>query len=1063
MLGLQKQVRLMVTILLTLSVSMINCLDSFAQNNWDDTVLMQTFNSGEWDTFFTLAANNIAINGELQNWINAPENAAHRGLAYYYLGEACYNLAFNNVVNQRLYFNYAINLFRDAINTGLLQIPQRYFANYKQAWCYFRLAEICTPGQFEDVRGYLTNCLESLNQPPISNNEQIQTLRACSLYLLAEVNLRLATIEKFDHLRIRELSQQQISEIEQYLRSALARLDSINVAQVTSGELLYDRNQFERCIKLKKAEIYLEWGKLMLTLDPPDFNNSEAKLNQALDVLGNQQETQYNYFRGLVNIWRYFIGAIDKERAVNSAAQISIPHEREFYLAAIDFWDCNLAAQIFHQLASSNGGFFQSGLEEGAYWQAICQSLLGRDQLADLHINDQRHDLLNTYFNSQLCWSNSALKEDAKVKGFQIAYSGAVGNVHDLMADISQFTPLNEAVAEERNKLWAMVLNDLHMQFDQIATNQDLPRYYLRQAACSTGQERLKLAKRTIAVLDNLNALGYIKGNEYRFYRQIARYLIFTTMMHNSRIVDELEGIINDLSPLTDNYIEEGRYLSAICKINMQTYVPEDEIDYSIAMQRLEEIVASSGNVRALYYLGVAYRRMQDNRANSCFAAVIQKTRNIAEAASFYQDARAECPGCADIDLSNGFLIGNRQMTLNDLSFPCATLPDGIYLEQLSDRRYFLDEQIKMAKDFMKKYLLPHLSIYPSQHVLNGSYFAQRVFTDFNSGINDKKGIEFSGLCLNVLPDNINPIVRFDNIPLDPTNNIYIKERVIWNSSHTIKINADNYYPHFERHKFRGYPFDQEIKYRYLTKKVKAIPDAESEQICDLDTIDSNIIFIARSEKRMSSQVKQKLDLLDCRDYVFLPSQKCFLIVSAKRNCILKLNEGSTDFSAASDFIHKFNGQDSLNSPEGIAVTSKGDIYVADWANHRIVVFNSQGLYLRQFGKFSFDSNEEGDTANFIFPTRITIEEDSTGIQLNQQNQHINRDAFLLITDRCGIHRVNLEGIYIEPIISWGSEELRNGAIYAAFSTGYGEDCKLVISYREKTKQALKKFAFTSH
>ena len=42
------------------------------------------------------------------------------------------------------------------------------------------------------------------------------------------------------------------------------------------------------------------------------------------------------------------------------------------------------------------------------------------------------------------------------------------------------------------------------------------------------------------------------------------------------------------------------------------------------------------------------------------------------------------------------------------------------------------------------------------------------------------------------------------------------------------------------------------------------------------------------------------------------------------------------------------NGQ--FLGPAGAAIDVAGDVFVADYSNHRVQVFNSAGVYLRQFG-----------------------------------------------------------------------------------------------------------------
>ncbi|KAL9958023.1 hypothetical protein ACROYT_G034984 [Oculina patagonica] len=58
-----------------------------------------------------------------------------------------------------------------------------------------------------------------------------------------------------------------------------------------------------------------------------------------------------------------------------------------------------------------------------------------------------------------------------------------------------------------------------------------------------------------------------------------------------------------------------------------------------------------------------------------------------------------------------------------------------------------------------------------------------------------------------------------------------------------------------------------------------------------------------------------------------------------------------------------------LNHPWGVAVNSKDEIAVSDHRNHRVQIFDSNGIYLRSFGR---EGNKAGE---FNYPTGITFHE----------------------------------------------------------------------------------------
>ena len=72
--------------------------------------------------------------------------------------------------------------------------------------------------------------------------------------------------------------------------------------------------------------------------------------------------------------------------------------------------------------------------------------------------------------------------------------------------------------------------------------------------------------------------------------------------------------------------------------------------------------------------------------------------------------------------------------------------------------------------------------------------------------------------------------------------------------------------------------------------------------------------------------------------------------------------------------------QGEFRSPSGVEVDREGRVYVADFYNHRIQVFDGDGNFLYQFG-------EEGhDDGQLYYPTDLAISGDDEALSRGDRN-----------------------------------------------------------------------------
>jgi hypothetical protein len=237
---------------------------------------------------------------------------------------------------------------------------------------------------------------------------------------------------------------------------------------------------------------------------------------------------------------------------------------------------------------------------------------------------------------------------------------------------------------------------------------------------------------------------------------------------------------------------------------------------------------------------------------------------------------------------------------------------------------------------------------------------------------------------------------------------------------------------------------------RIIFYPIGAVIEPEVTFLCFSDRMDKNCVaessgHIISSETFLYKDMESDIAY---RDFAYLKTMDGFLVVhSGQENLILYKND--LNGSKEGEFPLIFSSDEQkINSPEGIAVDSRGLIYIADWGNNRISIFTPDGSYMRSYGRFGINSKKDiGNPVQLEFPTRIAIAEDTEGFLLN--DQRVYGAPQLFVADRNGVHYIDSNGNYLDTI---SPPQMRKGSFYGLAVQGYGEGIKLYIVNRQNNK-----------
>ena len=1013
---------------------------------------------------------------------------AQQGIPKYYSAESYYNLALaeSNPSAALAHLRNAQTRFSECLDHPDLQVSEyRERARYMKGWAQYRLGEMGDGNVVDWFRKAYAAFLDVSRD--VGGNNSIP-----GTYMAGEAKFA-QMINEYYQIFSATPQASQINTLLAGFRDASRAFEQVATNSGTPLDLKF-------AAQIRKADVYFQCAKIYQSMAPSLFGNVNDDRKK-----GTVEETISSYY-GLAD-YQALLNQLpaDKKTALGPVLTYSEAMKvlHMFWLQRDDRLSVGFADRIaqladdpygaeklFRQgnhdqaiqlqnqqgkaddrwlgLVSPNSFYVRSAaaIPESYFWLGMVQSVMGQTEAARTSLNR----FLDAGSGSAAL-RRQVLKEEASylrhVLRFQevIRASAAAKQLAALENELGAFRPQTAKIQrfKERLLLKVRVAREVaaggsEMQvagrvFNILGSNVGVALEFLQellpQTASVVAAERAAYL-RIIDVLLMITERDF--ANETRFYRGIAVSLradIERTVEAKSAKYREAARV---LEGVTGAYRGEADYIRARALFFAG--------DNTAATTVLTDLINNRSSLRALFYLAEIYRFAgQGTPARRCYEEVRNKTCNMNVASARFWCSNAVA---GQIDLNHeGSPDVLRGINLTGVNFPDILSRDvankPVLYEYLADTDFLQGQKADDALALLITFGLPKRTIYPSAHLFKGSLLEREgIFSEFKAPIDESRGEYASSLKLIVVSETDAAAsafkVFFDGTAAAPqSDGSYVLENVPLNTTVNIRVQNAGYYPFISTHLFR----------RLQADTLWVVP------IRDLEFISSSVsndiaaeVFPARYDQNMilhlgGRKISDGTELFKSfasnpflRDYVYHPALDAFLAVDAAANRILRIAGDDQSAAGAEQFMIAFASGDSLNSPEGIALDSDGNIYIADWGNHRIIVAQRDGQVIRMIGSLGTNGTA-GEAAKFVWPTRIFVAEDRIGIR--HQGQKAHRQKLLVVSDRNGVHVVDERGHWLDTLVK-PSKRFPLGSFYAAALDGLGDVVRLFVADRQKNE-----------
>lgn len=984
------------------------------------------YNRAKYDSVISVAQKFIAAHPE------------EEGLARYFVGESYYNkaLAETDRLRSKAFFDSAWNEFLKAKNSRDLNIEfEEYLhaAYYKLAWCSYRLAEF-DASPIEMLRRAHQEFRSVQAEAPDS-------LKLFSDFMAAECSIRenLLTLYQMADGGATSLQVNSVlwslDDAEEWLShvvdfkpsfSSPRNLSALqNVAGIRREALNYYRG---KCYQIAPAELFSEINDLRKKADTREtarFYFSALNYDSLRTPDSGATRQTLNYLKMMMLYTMHVVSpSVDSrsrfQSALNKFSSSEFATEGQFRLAGVYQCTPDDEETHFNELALTAYDS-ASVIAESDYWIAnifMIEADVEKSRRYFLEFLDAMAE------RREISHRLAILIEDARIKKYLLDFetyylTGKNSELKNLAAVIESFSPSSRVLqqtAERLNLLMHLALTSSSAEIwsnvlsgsdeEKLQQAQNAIRFIVSRVALNIGATREKY----IALLNPLFEITQSRLIDATlFFRGIVKALEAEIQARPDEKIAIYKTAVSILSGVNAGYEfkDEADYVRGICLFYAEEFDPAREIFVSLVNEK--------HSLRALFYIAEIFRvNGRDRAARECYQAIVTKLKGSNDSFSEYWFANAFA-GIASVD-EGGDLADLAGIDLANIEFLPPLKEGALIFEGLADESFLKQQSTREISALLSKFGLPQKEIYPSKHVLRHSLLAsENIFRNLPYFIDEVCGPLTATLKLTVIaPANLSGSgeALLNGETLESSSGDFYRSAIALNSELDLVVRHPGCYDYHQLHKFTKPGEDRKVV--VLTKKINLVKTQSLEREHFAARWDGNIVLNHLPSQPERSALRDDFQqYYELRDVVFDALGQRFLAIDAEGNNLwVYSKDGAVNRAGALSMT----AADSLRSPEGIAMDSHGNIFVADWGNHRIVEIDKEGRWVGEIGEFGSNTSDNiGQPIRLVFPTRVVILEDREGTRNGSETFY--RESYLIVADQNGIHIANLRGEFLDTLL----------------------------------------------